>query len=206
MIVQPIHQKLWNYKLIMRFFKHPLAIVESEDIGEGTRIWAWTHVMKGARIGKYCNIGEHCYIESKVVIGDFCTIKNQVALWDGIYLEDFVFVGPNAVFTNDKYPRSRNENWELKQTVVRRYATVGAGAIILCGVEIGRYAMVAAGAVVTKSVPDFSIVAGNPGKIVGYVCACGLPLKKSECRRCGRKYNINRKTKRVEFVGGPPLT
>ncbi len=163
-----------------RFF-HKLALVESDDIGEGTRIWAFTHVMKGAKIGKYCNIGEHCYIESGVIIGDYCTVKNGICLWDGIVLEDYVFLGPCAVFTNDKYPRSRNKDWELRKTLIKRNATVGAGAIILCGIEIGTYSLVGAGAVVTKSVPDFAVVVGNPARVVGYSCTCGkVILRMSE--------------------------
>lgn len=196
-----------------RFF-HKLALVESEDIGEGTRIWAFTHVMKGAKIGKYCNIGEHCYIESGVVIGDYCTVKNGICLWDGIVLEDYVFLGPCAVFTNDKYPRSRNQSWELRRTLIRRYATVGAGAIVLCGVEIGRYSMVGAGAVVTKSVPDFAVVVGNPAMIVGYSCACGLVLVRTKekkkfpdvkitCQRCSREYLF--KDGHFMWIGGKSL-
>lgn len=183
-----------------RFF-HPLALVESDDIGEGTRVWAFTHIMKGAKIGKFCNIGEHCYIESGVIIGDFCTIKNGICLWEGIILEDHVFLGPCAVFTNDKYPRSRNKDWELKKTVIKSHATVGAGAVVLCGIEIGSYALVGAGAVVTKSVPNFAVVVGNPAKIIGYACACGRVIvrlkgrskhrsKKITCPNCGRNYEF----------------
>jgi acetyltransferase-like isoleucine patch superfamily enzyme len=182
-------------------FIHPLAVVESSDIGEGTRIWAWTHIMPGAKIGKFCNIGEHCYIENDVKIGDYCTVKNGVCLWDGITLEDHVFVGPCAVFTNDKYPRSRVKDWELRRTLVKKYATIGAGAIILCGIEIGAFSMIGAGAVVTKSVPDFAVVVGNPAKILGYACICGNTILKVKnlkrknffgreiiCQKCGRVY------------------
>lgn len=194
------------------FFVHPLAIVESNDIGEGTRIWAFSHVMKDTKIGKYCNIGEHCYIESGVIIGDYCTIKNGICLWNGIELEDFVFLGPCAVFTNDKYPRSRNKNWELRKTIIRRYASVGAGAVILCGIEIGRYAVIGAGAVVTKSVPDFAVVFGNPAKIKGFACACGRVIFKSPkskkkklltCESCSRVYSFD--GKKFLWIGGPPL-
>lgn len=201
-----------------RFFHH-LAIVESDNIGEGTRVWAFTHIMKGAKIGRFCNVGEQCYIENDVVIGDYCTIKNGVYLWDGIVLEDYVFLGPCAVFTNDKYPRSRNKDWKQMKTVIRRYATIGAGATVLCGIEIGRYAMVGAGAVVTKSVPDFAIVAGNPARIIGYACACGrtvIRIKSSmskssrrmrkriiSCEGCGRKYIFEKG--RFSYIGGKEL-
>jgi UDP-2-acetamido-3-amino-2,3-dideoxy-glucuronate N-acetyltransferase len=193
--------ELKGMKKIKGVFIHPLSLVETHNIGQGTRIWAWAHVRPGAKIGKFCNIGEHCYIEDDVLIGDYCTIKNGVCLWDGITLEDHVFVGPGAVFTNDKYPRSRSENWELRRTLVKKYATIGAGAVILCGIEIGAFSMVGAGAVVTKSVLDFSIVVGNPAKIIGYICACGNILMRIKhikgkrnsrdkimCQKCGRIY------------------
>ncbi len=193
-------------------FIHPLAVVESSDIGEGTRIWAWTHIMPGAKIGRFCNIGEHCYIENDVKIGDYCTIKNGVCLWDGITLEDHVFVGPCAVFTNDKYPRSRAKDWELRRTLVKKYATIGAGAVILCGIEIGAFSMIGAGAVVTKSVPDFAVVAGNPAKILGYACFCGSIVLKAKnlkrrkflekeiiCPKCGISYKYE--DGKIELVG-----
>ncbi|GBD03099.1 dTDP-3-amino-3,6-dideoxy-alpha-D-galactopyranose 3-N-acetyltransferase [bacterium HR19] len=197
------------------FFVHSLALVESEDIGEGTKIWAFSHVAKGAKIGKYCNIGEHCYIESGVIIGDYCTVKNGICLWDGIVLEDYVFLGPCAVFTNDKYPRSRNKNWELRKTIIRRYASVGAGAVILCGIDIGRYAVIGAGSVVTKSVPDFAVVFGNPAKIRGFACACGRVILKISrksraiarrvitCEFCSRVYSFD--SGKFSWIGGPPL-
>jgi UDP-2-acetamido-3-amino-2,3-dideoxy-glucuronate N-acetyltransferase len=193
-------------------FIHPLAVVESSDIGDGTRIWAWTHIMPGAKIGKFCNIGEHCYIENDVKIGDYCTVKNGVCLWDGITLEDHVFVGPCAVFTNDKYPRSRARDWELRRTLVKKYATIGAGAIILCGIEIGAFSMIGAGSVVTKSVPEFAVVAGNPAKILGYACVCGNIILKVKnfkrknffgreiiCQKCGRAYKYE--NGKIQLVG-----
>ncbi|MBI4843173.1 MAG: N-acetyltransferase [Nitrospirae bacterium] len=186
-------------------FIHPSAVVESADIGEGTRIWGWSHVMRGAKIGKNCNIGEHCFIENDVVIGDSCTIKNMTSVWDGILIEDNVFVGPSVVFTNDKYPRSRQE-WEMSRTIVRRGASIGAGAVILCGIEIMPFAMIAAGAVVTKSAPPFTLVAGNPAEAKGHVCACGrnLGLKGGEagCSKCGRFYTLR---DCLSWRGGPPL-
>lgn len=185
---------------------HPLAVVESPNIGKETRIWAWAHVMPRAHIGKACNIGEHCYIENDVIIGDECTIKNMVAIWDGITLGDHVFVGPGVVFMNDKYPRSR-QNWQPSRTVIHRWVTIGAGAVILCGIEIEPFAMIAAGAVVTKSIPAFSLIAGNPGYIQGYVCVCAHPLKinqnhKIMCKNCSRLYKFE---KNLIWTGGPPL-
>lgn len=158
------------------FFVHPQAIVETDDIGCGTRIWAFSHVMKDVRLGANCNVGEHCYLESGVVIGDDVVIKNGVALWEGVTIEDRAFVGPNCVFTNDLYPRSKVVN-ERVPTVVREGASIGANATILCGHEIGRYSLIGAGSVVTHDVPDFALVTGNPAQLRGYVCRCGEKLR-----------------------------
>lgn len=178
---------------------HSHALVETDDIGEGTAIWAFAHVMSGARIGSGCNIGDHAFIESGAIVGNNVTIKNQVLIWEGITIEDEVFVGPRATFTNDRYPRSprmpeaRNryaikENW-LSYTTVRRGCTIGAGAIICPGIELGEYSVVAAGAVVTRNVAPFSMVRGNPARHCQFVCTCGQPLsgdwQKSDCEWCG---------------------
>lgn len=144
-------------------------------IGEGTRVWAFTHVMKGARVGKHCNVGEQCYIESGVIVGDDVVIKNGVALWEGVRIKDGVFLGPSCVFTNDPVPRSKVFKPRLS-TVVEEGASIGANATILCGLEIGPYALVAAGAVVTRSVPAFALVVGNPARLRGFVCRCGKHL------------------------------
>ncbi len=152
----------------MSHYQHPQAIVETSVIGPNTRIWAYVHILPGARIGEECNICDHTFIENKVVVGDRVTIKSGVQLWDGITLEDDVFVGPNATFTNDRFPRSKIHLRTLAHTVVRKGASIGANATILPGLEIGRGAMVGAGAVVTKNVPPFAIVAGNPARIIGY--------------------------------------
>ncbi len=153
----------------MAYFKHAQAIVESEAIGEGTRIWAFAHVLPGARIGRDCNICDHTFIENDVVIGDRTTVKCGVQLWDGIALEDDVFVGPNATFTNDRFPRSRQYPAEFARTLVRRGASIGANATILPGLTIGEHAMIAAGAVLTHNAPPNAILVGNPARITGYV-------------------------------------
>ena len=177
------------------FFVHEKAIVDSENIGRGTRIWAFSHVMKGARIGENCNIGEHCYIESEVEIGNNVVVKNGVAIWNKVKIEDNVFLGPNMVFTNDLFPRSKVYRDEYIPTVVKRGASIGANATLLCGITVGQYAMVGAGAVVTKDVPDFSIVYGNPAVVRGYVCVCGQKLNfndnKAHCRS-GEEYVLGR--------------
>ncbi|WP_462362786.1 acyltransferase [Pyramidobacter porci] len=148
-------------------FVHPQALCESSNVGEGTRIWAFAHILPGARIGKNCNICDGVFVENDVVIGDNVTIKCGVQVWDGITVEDNVFIGPNATLTNDMYPKSRNADWKLLRTVLRTGCSIGANATILPGIEIGEGAMIGAGAVVTKSVPSFAVVVGNPARIVG---------------------------------------
>ena len=150
---------------------HALADVQSTAIGAGTRIWQFVVMLAGAKIGQDCNICSHCLIENDVVIGDRVTVKSGVQLWDGLRVGDDVFIGPNASFANDRFPRSKITPDKFLQTAVETGASIGAGATILPGITIGRNAMVAAGAVVTRSVPPNAIVVGNPAKIVGYVDA-----------------------------------
>ncbi len=145
-------------------FVHPQALCESTQIGKGTRIWAFAHVLPGAVIGRECNICDHVFIENDVRVGDRVTVKCGVQLWDGIELEDDVFVGPNATFTNDKYPRSKQYPKAFPRTIVRRGASIGANATILPGVTIGEKAMIAAGAIVTRDVPAFAQVRGLPAR------------------------------------------
>lgn len=152
----------------MSFFQHPNAIVESKNIGEETRIWAFVHILPEAIIGKNCNLCDHVFIENDVVIGDRVTIKSGVQLWDGIKVENDVFIGPNATFTNDVFPRSKQYPTSFEETVIREGASIGANATILPGITIGEYAMVGAGTVVTKDVPPHAIVVGNPARIVSY--------------------------------------
>ena len=182
-------------------FIHPTALVETQQIGSETRIWAFSHVLKGAEIGARCNIGDHCFIEAGVRIGDSVTIKNGNRLWEGVTLESGVFVGPGVFFTNDLYPRSprlhqvegryATKQW-LVPTHVAEGASLGAGAVIIAGVTIGQFAMVGAGAVVTKDVPPHALVIGNPARIRGWVCQCGQPLtfqqRSADCTTCGRMY------------------
>lgn len=155
----------------MSVFVHPQGLCESKSIGDGTRIWAFAHVLPGARIGRDCNICDHVFIENDVVVGDRVTIKCGVQLWDGVRLEDDVFVGPNVTFTNDPSPRSKVYPESFAQTVVARGASIGANATILPGVRIGANAMVGAGAVVTRDVPANAVIVGNPATIVNYANA-----------------------------------
>jgi UDP-2-acetamido-3-amino-2,3-dideoxy-glucuronate N-acetyltransferase len=165
------------------YFVHPNAICETTAIGTGTRIWAFAHILPGAKIGRDCNICDHTFIENQVVVGDRVTIKCGVQLWDGVRLENDVFVGPNATFTNDLKPRSKKYLSAPLETVVEAGASIGANATILPGIRIGEKAMVGAGAVVTRSVPDNAIVVGNPAKISGYVDSVRGPESPRIARR-----------------------
>ena len=184
-----------------QIYVHPTAVVETQQIGQGTRIWAFTHVMGDAVIGAHCNIGDHCYLESGVVVGNNVTIKNGNMLFEGVMLEDGVFVGPHVSFTNDLFPRSprlpqaqqryRDRSW-LKPTLVKYGATLGAAAVILAGVTIAEFCMVGAGAVVTRDTLAYSLMLGNPGSLHGWVCQCGLKLDFADniavCRSCALNY------------------
>ena len=151
------------------FYQHPNALVESDNVGARTRIWAFAHVLPGARIGEDCNICDGVFVEGKAIVGNRVTVKCGVQLWDGVVLEDDAFVGPNVTFTNDQYPRSRQYPEKFLETVVRQGASIGANATILPGLTIGKRAMVGAGAVVTKDVPANAVVVGNPATISSYV-------------------------------------
>ena len=149
------------------YFSHPLSDVATEFIGPGTRVWQYVVVQKGAVIGADCNVGAHCFIEEGAVIGDRVTIKNGVQIWDGLRIEDDVFVGPNVTFTNDRYPKSRVRPQRFENSVIRRGSSLGGGCTLLPGIEVGEGALVGAGAVVTQDVLPFSVVAGNPARIIG---------------------------------------
>lgn len=170
---------------------HPTALCQTEDVGPGTTIWAFTHILPGAKIGREVNLCDHVFVEGKVQIGHRTTVKCFVALWDGVILGEDVFVGPGVVFANDKYPRSKKHLLAHAETIVGKGASIGAGAVILPGVAIGAYAMVAAGAVVTKDVQPFESVRGNPARHAAFVCKCGFPLKRIkkqwQCVRSGWK-------------------
>jgi acetyltransferase-like isoleucine patch superfamily enzyme len=183
-------------------FIHPKAIVETDMIGEKTRIWAFAHILKGAKIGKNCNICDHTFIENDVVIGHNVTIKSGVYLWDGVRIEDDVFIGPNVTFTNDIRPRSKVYPTEFIKTYVKKGASIGANATIICGVIIGKWAMIGAGSVVTKDIPDYALAFGNPARIKGYVCECGRTLNFEKLRakcECEKVYELkNGKVVRVK--------
>lgn len=157
-------------------FVHPQGICESQSVGRDTTIWAFAHVLPGAVIGASVNVCDHVFIENDVVVGDRVTVKSGVQLWDGVELGDDVFIGPNATFTNDPFPRSKQRPARFSRTIVERGASIGGGAVLLPGVRIGREAMVGAGAVVTRDVPPFAIVVGNPARVVGYTDAAGRKL------------------------------
>jgi acetyltransferase-like isoleucine patch superfamily enzyme len=145
-------------------FLHPLADVQTDRVGPGTRIWQFVVVLHGATIGRDCNICSHCFVENDVVIGDRVTIKSGVQLWDGISIEDDVFIGPNVSFSNDRYPRSRATTFNLERTVIERGVSIGAGAVLLPGLRVGHDAVIAAGAIVTKDVESGATVMGNPAR------------------------------------------
>ncbi len=173
-----------------RPFVHARALCESDDVGAGTRVWAFAHVMRGAHVGRDCNVGDHAFIETGAWVGDRVTIKNAVLIWDRVRIEDDVFVGPNAVFTNDLNPRAafKKPAGGFLPTLVERGATLGANASIVCGVTIGAQAFVGAGAVVTKPVPAHALVVGNPARRVGWICACGGKLDARLRCACGRAH------------------
>lgn len=153
---------------------HATAIVEDgARLGAGTRVWHQAHVRSGARIGSDVVLGKNVFVDAGVQIGDRTKVQNNVSVYAGVTLEDEVFVGPSAVFTNDLRPRAVSHSWELVPTRVRRGASLGGGAVVVCGTEIGPWAMVAAGSVVTRSVPAHALVVGNPARVRGWVCRCG---------------------------------
>jgi len=179
-----------------RFFAHPTATIdEGCEIGEGTRVWHYSHVNTGARIGRGCSLGQNVFVAKDVVIGDNVKIQNNVSVYEGVVLEDDVFCGPSMVFTNVFNPRSHvSRKHEYRRTLVRRGATIGANATVICGVTIGRYAFVGAGAVVTRDLPDFALAYGAPAAIRGWMCRCGVRIgfdgseARGQCPDCGARY------------------
>jgi acetyltransferase-like isoleucine patch superfamily enzyme len=174
-------------------FIHPQALVdEGATIGARTRVWAFAHIVKGAVVGEDCNICDHTFVEGKVVIGNRVTLKCGVYLWDGVVIEDDVFVGPSAVFTNDPWPRSLQYPSSYPKTLLKQGCSIGAGAILLPGLTIGQWAMVGAGAVVTKTIPDHALVIGNPARFHAWICQCTQkltfgPASEVQCK-CQRRY------------------
>lgn len=164
----------------MNFEVHDTAIVQTIHIGEGTTVWQYAIILKGARVGKNCNINCHTFIESDVIVGDNVTIKAGVYLWNGISIEDGVFVGPNVTFTNDLLPRSKAYPDMFLKTLIKEGASIGANSTLIGGITIGAYALVGAGSVVTKSVPSQALVYGNPAKIKGWVDKKGIKMKEIE--------------------------
>lgn len=180
---------------------HKSAIVEDAKIGDGTNIWHFVHVRKGAKIGKNCNIGKGVYIDINVNIGDNCKIQNFATLYDGLTVGNDVFIGPHVCFTNDVFPRAAIwSDDRLTKTVVKDGASIGANSTIIAGVTIGDYAMIGAGSVVTKNVPSYGLVIGNPARLKGFVCKCGKKLTEKtrnedmiilECVDCGKSVEID---------------
>lgn len=162
------------------YFVHESSYIDAPcEIGEGTKVWHFSHIMKHSKVGRNCNIGQNVFISSGVIMGNNVKIQNNVSVYAGVICEDDVFLGPSCVFTNVINPRSFIERKEeYKQTIVKKGATIGANATIVCGHNVGRYALIGAGAVVTKDVPDYALVVGNPAGIIGYVCECGNRLEK----------------------------
>jgi UDP-2-acetamido-3-amino-2,3-dideoxy-glucuronate N-acetyltransferase len=181
------------------YFVHESSYVDEPcEIGEGTKIWHFCHVMSNSKIGKGCNIGQNVVVSPRVVIGDNVKIQNNVSIYTGVELEDDVFCGPSMVFTNVTNPRSHvSRKDEYRKTLVRRGASIGANATVVCGHTIGRFAFIGAGAVVTRDVPDYALVVGNPGRVVGWMCRCGVRLEmgrdadreeRAACPACGKGY------------------
>lgn len=177
---------------MMAYTKHDSSIVEDQAvIGEGTRIGPFCHIVEEAVIGRECTIGQSVFIGSCVKIGDHCKISNNASIFEGVVLEDYVFIGPSACFANDSTPRSRYPKGELgcRRSIVKEGASIGANVTIIMGNQIGRHAMIGAGAVVNREVPDHALMVGVPASQIGWVCECGMQLNRSlQCETCGRQY------------------
>jgi UDP-2-acetamido-3-amino-2,3-dideoxy-glucuronate N-acetyltransferase len=180
------------------YFVHPTAVIdEPVEIGGGTKIWHFTHISSGAKIGSNCNIGQNVFIDSGAILGNNVKVQNNVSIYSGVILEDEVFCGPSMVFTNVFNPRSFiSRKKEFRKTLVRKGATIGANVTIVCGNTIGQYAFIGAGSVVTKDVPDYALIYGNPGKVKGWVCQCAGEITfrsgKAMCKACEKRYQRDR--------------
>jgi UDP-2-acetamido-3-amino-2,3-dideoxy-glucuronate N-acetyltransferase len=178
----------------MQYFVHESSYIDGDvRIGDGTKVWHFSHIHTGAEIGEQCSIGQNVNVSNNVKIGNGVKIQNNVSVYEGVELEDYVFCGPSMVFTNDLTPRSKYPKGSAayKRTLVKYGASIGANATVVCGNTIGSWAMIASGAVVTKDVPDHALMAGIPAKQIGWVCECGLPLKDNyRCNECSRSYEL----------------
>ena len=175
------------------YFVHESSYVDDgAEKGEGTKVWHFSHIMSGSKIGKNCNIGQNVVISPGVILGDKCKVQNNVSVYTGVECEEGVFLGPSCVFTNVINPRSLIEKKdEYKKTVLKKGASIGANSTIVCGNTIGKFSLVGAGAVVTKDIGDYEIVVGNPARVIGYACECGETLNESKvCDVCGKKYEF----------------
>lgn len=174
------------------YFVHPSSVVDDDvEIGEGTKIWHFSHIQSGARIGKHCSLGQNVNVSNNVTIGDGCKLQNNVSLYEGMEVENDVFFGPSCVFTNDLTPRAKYPKGHAAyvHTLIKEGATIGANATVVCGHTIGRWAMIGAGAVVTSNVPAHALMLGVPARRAGWACECGELLKDGlTCKKCGRHY------------------
>jgi UDP-2-acetamido-3-amino-2,3-dideoxy-glucuronate N-acetyltransferase len=194
---------------VAEFFVHESAYVDDgAQIGAGTKVWHFSHVMPKAKVGRNCSLGQNVLVANHVVVGDHVKIQNNVSLYEGVILEDYVFCGPSMVFTNVRTPRSaypRNTSDDYATTRVKYGASIGANATIVCGVTLGEWCFVAAGAVVTKDVPSYALMAGVPAKRIGWACACGVTLKfeagEAECE-CGKRFREDGEERIMEVERG----
>jgi len=185
--------------MALNYFADERAVVdEGAQIGEGTRIWHFSHIMSGAAIGRHCNLGQNVFVGNGVVLGDYVKVQNNVSIYDGVTCEDYVFLGPSMVFTNVMNPRGAIERkTAYKRTIVRKGATIGANATIVCGHEIGAYAFIGAGTVVVKDVPAYALIVGNPGRQIGWMSEAGIRLtfdsgRIAVCSETGERYRLEK--------------
>lgn len=183
-----------------KVFIHPTAVIDKTAIiRAGTKVWHFAHVRENAEIGRNCVLGDFVYVGRGVKIGNSVKLENRATVYRGVKIEDKVFVGPHVTFTNDPYPRSFSTDWKIVETLVKEGASIGAGAVVICGVTIGEYALIGAGSVVTKDIPSHAMAYGNPAEVRGFACKCGKKLKEEgkkqnfvlmKCPICGEKYKI----------------
>lgn len=183
-----------------RVYVDSTAIVDKNvNLGNQTKVWHFVHIMENCQIGNKCIIADYVHIGRNVKIGNEVKIENRVTIYEGVTIEDKVFVGPHVTFTNDLYPRSFNKDWKILPTTVKEGSSIGAGSIIICGVTIGKFALIGAGSLVTKNIPNYALAYGNPAKVRGFVCKCGIKLEKTKktahnvymnCPNCNETFKI----------------